>query len=52
MEGRLGVVAEGAMADLLVVDSSPLEDITVLAQPEKNLRLVMKEGAIHLRRSI
>ncbi len=48
-EGKLGVVAEGAIADLLVVDGSPLEDITVLAHPEKNLRLVMKEGVIHHR---
>jgi imidazolonepropionase-like amidohydrolase len=49
MEGKLGVVAEGAIADLLVVDGSPLKDITVLAHPEKNLRLVMKEGVIHHR---
>lgn len=49
MEGKLGVVAEGAIADLLVVDGSPLADITVLAQPDKNLRLVMKEGMIHHR---
>jgi len=47
MEGRLGVVAEGAIADLLVVERSPLEDITVLAEPQENLRLVMKEGVIH-----
>ena len=35
MKGRLGVVAEGAIADLLVVDGSPLEDITVLANPNE-----------------
>ncbi len=50
MEGRLGVVAEGAIADLLVVEGSPLEDIAVLADPGKNLRMVMKEGVIHHRR--
>lgn len=49
MEGRLGVIAEGAIADLLVVDGSPLDDITVLANPAKNLRLVMKEGVVHHR---
>ena len=49
MEGRLGVIAAGAIADLLVVDGSPLDDITVLANPAKNLRLVMKEGVIHHR---
>jgi imidazolonepropionase-like amidohydrolase len=49
MEGRLGVVAEGAIADLLVLDGAPLEDIGVLADPKKNLRMVMKEGAVQLR---
>ena len=49
MEGKLGVVAEGALADLLVVEGSPLEDITVLADPKKNLRLVMKEGVVEYR---
>jgi imidazolonepropionase-like amidohydrolase len=49
MKGRLGVIAEGATADLLVVEGSPLEDITVLANPEKHLRMVMKEGVVHHR---
>lgn len=52
MEGKLGVVAEGAIADLLVVDGCPLADITVLARPDKNLRLVMKEGVIHQRTGV
>lgn len=52
MEGRLGVLAEGALADLLVVEGSPLDDITILANPEKNLRLVMKQGAICHRRGL
>ena len=49
MKGRLGVVAEGALADLLVVEGDPLEDITVLAEPKKNVRMVMKEGVVHHR---
>jgi imidazolonepropionase-like amidohydrolase len=49
MKGRLGVVAEGAIADLLVVEGNPLEDVTVLADPRKNVRLVMKEGTIYHR---
>ena len=49
MEGRLGVLKEGAIADILVIDGSPLDDITLLADPAKNLRLVMKEGVIHHR---
>lgn len=46
MDGRLGVVAEGAIADLLVVEGDPLKDIAVLADPGKNLRMVMKEGRV------
>ncbi|MGD9633146.1 MAG: amidohydrolase family protein [Pirellulales bacterium] len=44
--GKLGVVAEGALADLLLVDGNPLEDITLLADPEKNLKVIMKDGAL------
>jgi imidazolonepropionase-like amidohydrolase len=52
MEGRLGVIAEGAIADILVVEGSPLEDISVLANPKKNLLLVMKDGVIYHRQSV
>ncbi len=44
--GKLGVVEEGALADLLLVDGNPLEDITLLADPEKNLAVIMKDGEI------
>ena len=47
MEGKLGIVAPGAIADLLVVDGNPLADVTVLANPERNVRLVMKAGEIY-----
>jgi len=47
MRGKLGIVAEGAIADLLVVDGSPLDDITLLANPAKNIHLVMKSGVIY-----
>lgn len=50
MEGRLGTLAPGAIADLLVVQGNPLDDITLLADPERNLLLVMKEGVIQYRR--
>jgi len=46
-EGKLGVIEEGAYADLVIVDGNPLEDITLLADPEKNLRLIMKDGKIY-----
>ena len=45
--GKLGVIEENAMADLLVVDGDPLQDIAILAEPATHLRLVMKGGRIH-----
>lgn len=44
---QLGVVAVGALADLLVVDGNPLEDIRVLTTPESTLKLVMKQGHVY-----
>jgi imidazolonepropionase-like amidohydrolase len=44
--GKLGVVAEDAYADLLVVDGNPLADIDLLAKPDDNLKLIMKDGRI------
>jgi imidazolonepropionase-like amidohydrolase len=45
-EGVLGVVAPGAMADFLILDKNPLEDITVLDRPELYLLAVFKEGKL------
>ena len=45
--GRLGEISEGAYADILLVDGNPLEDITILADPDKNLRLIMKDGKVY-----
>lgn len=45
--GRLGVVAEGALADLLLVDGNPLENIDLLATPETSLAVIVKDGVIH-----
>jgi imidazolonepropionase-like amidohydrolase len=44
--GRLGVVEEGALADLLQVDGDPVADIDLLADPAKNLVVIMKDGAV------
>lgn len=43
-EGRLGVIREDAYADLPIVDGNPLPDISLLADPEKNSKLIMKDG--------
>ena len=45
-EGELGVIAPGALADLLVIDGNPLDDIGVLTTPERTLKLIMKGGQI------
>ncbi len=47
MEGRLGTVAPGAIADLLAVDGDPLDNVAILAQPDRSIRMVMKAGTIH-----
>lgn len=44
MEGRIGTLAVGAHADLLVVDGNPLEDISVLTRPQECLKHVIKAG--------
>ena len=46
-EGPLGVIKEGAYADLLIVDGNPLEDIMLLVEPAKNLNLIMKDGKVY-----
>lgn len=45
--GKLGVVEEGALADLLVVDGDPLSNIKLLEDPTKNLVVIMKDGKIY-----
>jgi len=45
-QGRLGVIAEGALADILVWDGDPESDLDFIGDPEANLRLVMKGGRI------
>jgi imidazolonepropionase-like amidohydrolase len=45
--GKLGVVEEGALADLLLVDGNPLENIALVADPERNFRVIMKDGRIY-----
>lgn len=44
--GKLGVVEEGALADLLLVDGNPLADINLVADPAKNFKIIMKDGTI------
>ena len=45
--GRLGVVEEGALADLLLVDGNPIENIRLIEDPAKNFLVIMKGGKIY-----
>lgn len=46
-EGPLGVIKPGAYADIIIVDGNPLEDISLLGDPERNLKVIMKDGRIY-----
>jgi imidazolonepropionase-like amidohydrolase len=48
-EGKLGVIAPGAYADILVVDGDPLADVTLLAHDGAKLPVIMKAGKFHKR---
>lgn len=45
--GKLGVIEEGALADLLLVEGNPLENIELVAEPEKNFLVIMKDGKVY-----
>jgi imidazolonepropionase-like amidohydrolase len=46
-QGNLGVIEEGALADLLVVDGNPIDHIELIADPDKNFMIIMKDGKIY-----
>jgi imidazolonepropionase-like amidohydrolase len=45
--GKLGVVEEGALADLLLVDGDPIANIKLLEDAEKNFLVIMKDGRLY-----
>jgi imidazolonepropionase-like amidohydrolase len=45
--GRLGVVEEGALADLLLVDGDPIANIKLIEDPARNFVVIMKDGRIY-----
>ena len=45
--GDIGVIKEGAYADILVVDGNPLEDPMILMDAEKNMAVIMKDGIMY-----
>ena len=46
-QGRLGVVEPDALADLLLVRGNPVEDLSLIADPEQNFVIIMKDGRIY-----
>jgi imidazolonepropionase-like amidohydrolase len=45
--GKLGVVEEGVLADLLLVDGNPIDNIKLIEDPAKNFLVIMKDGKIY-----
>ncbi len=45
--GKLGVIEEGALADLVLVNGNPLENIKLIEDPSKNFVVIMKDGKIY-----
>lgn len=45
--GKLGRIEAGAYADLLVIDGNPLADISLIADPDRTMKLIMKDGRLH-----
>ena len=46
-EGKIGVVEEGALADLLLVEGDPTANIKLIEDPAKNFVVIMKDGKIY-----
>ncbi len=44
--GELGCIAAGALADLIVVDGNPLEDLSLLADADKHIKLIVRNGEL------
>ena len=45
--GRVGVVEEGALADLLLVDGDPVADLSLITRPEESFKVIMKDGVVY-----
>lgn len=41
------MIKEGALADLLLVDGNPLENLDLIATPATSLAVIMKDGQVH-----
>ena len=46
-EGALGVIKEGAYADMLIYNGNHLADINVITDFKQHLKFIMKDGKIY-----
>lgn len=46
-QGKLGEISEGAYADLILVDGNPLKEISLIANPDENFKLILKDGVVY-----
>lgn len=44
--GKLGVVAEGALADVILVDGDPVADISLITRPDEAFTAIIKDGRL------
>ncbi|KAJ5110112.1 hypothetical protein N7532_002757 [Penicillium argentinense] len=51
MQNRLGCIKEGAIADILILNNNPLQDITLLDRIDKTLFAILKDGRVVFKRS-
>lgn len=49
---RVGVIEPGALADLILLDGNPVEDLSLLARPAEALRAVIRDGSFVLDRTL
>ena len=45
--GKLGVIEEDAMADVLIYSKNPLEDVAIVEDYDNNLKLIVKDGKVY-----
>lgn len=45
--GKLGVIEKGALADVLLVDGDPIANLELVADPDKNFKVIMKDGQVY-----
>ncbi|PZU46706.1 MAG: hydrolase [Sphingomonas sp.] len=46
-QGKLGVVQQGALADLILVNGNPIANLDLIADPDRNFAVIMKDGQIY-----